>query len=165
MALNIVSLVISICAVSLTAYGLYATRRHNRLSVTPHIVGCSNIVYNPNDIIYSYDLSNNGIGPARIKKFILLKDDKEFPKGKGDYVESLIHEHLRNRINYQIKNTSNFGTKSSMRAGTTQRIAEIVFPGKIKSDLEKIASIVKGMDMRIEYESFYGVPDYFDTRE
>ena len=165
MALNIISLVISLCAVSLTAYGLYSTWRHNRLSVTPHITGCSNTNNAPEGVIFSYDVSNNGIGPARITKFMLFKDGEEFPKRNGDYVESLILEHLGKRIDYQIKFTFNFGTKASMKAGTTQRMAEILFPKTTKADHERIGNVVKGMDMRIEYESFYGVPDHFDTRE
>jgi hypothetical protein len=163
--LNIISLVISLCAISLTVYGLYATRRHNRLSVIPHITGCSNITNNPDGVIFSYDVSNNGIGPARITKFILFREGKEYPKGKGDYLESLILEHLGNRISYQINYTFNFGTKASLKAGITQQIATIFFPGMTKADYEKINGILNGMDMRIEYESFYGAPDHFDTRE
>ena len=81
--------IISACAICLTLYGLYATRRHYRLSMTPHITGCSNKNLTDQGFTLSYVVSNNGIGPARIKKFSLFHNGKIFPKGNGDYVESL----------------------------------------------------------------------------
>jgi hypothetical protein len=160
---NIISLLIALCAILLTAYGLHATRRHNRLSVTPHLNGCSNILTTDEGLTFSYEIGNNGIGPARIKKFLLFQDGKLFPKGNDDYVESLIREHLGDRLNYQIRHNFNFGKDASLKAGDTCRIVEIFFPGAKSQDKEKILKIFVGMDLRIEYESFYGQKFVFDT--
>lgn len=101
-ATNIVTVVISLCAIALTSYGLYATRRHNRLSVTPHLTDYTNRLITNEGLILSYDISNNGIGPAKIKSFVLFREGKPYPRGKGDYVESFVREHLGNRLKYDV---------------------------------------------------------------
>lgn len=163
-ASTLISLVISICALALTVYSLYATRRHNRLSVVPHLHGYENESTDDKGLTYSYDISNNGIGPARIKKFILLRHDKAFPKGEGNYVRSSISEHLGNQVNYEIKFSFNFGYDASLRAGETRRIVEMFFPGVKTGEEDKFWRLLKGMALRIEYESFYGQKFVFDTR-
>jgi hypothetical protein len=160
---TILSLLIALCAVLFTAYGLAATRRHNRLSVTPHLNGCSNSSTTNEGLVFSYDISNNGIGPARIKKFILFRDGKPFPKGNGDYVESLILEHLGEQLKYQITYSFNFGTDASLKSGDTCRIVEILFLEAKSQDKEKILKNLEGLDLCIEYESFYRQKFVFRT--
>jgi hypothetical protein len=161
---NIITLVISFCAILLTAYGLYATRRHNRLSVTPHLSGCTNKDFTDEGFLFSYGISNNGIGPAKIKKFILFRHGKVFPKGKDDHVGALIREHLGDQMNYQIVHQFNFGKDVSMKAGDTRCIVKIFFPGAKQNDQENILKNLEGLEARIEYESFYGKKDFLDTR-
>jgi hypothetical protein len=164
-AINIITWVISLCAISLTAYGLYATRRHNRLSVTPHLSGCRNKDMTSEGFWFSYDISNNGIGPAKIKKFILFRNGKISPKGKDDYVEALIHQHLGDQLNYQIVHQFNFGNDVSMKAGDTRCIVKIFFPGAKQADQENLLKRLEGLDAQIEYESFYGQKFIFDTKD
>lgn len=153
---NAISLSIALCALILTGYGLFATRRHNRLSVTPHLSGYSNTLTTNEGLVFSYDISNNGIGPARIKRFTLFKQGKPFPSGNGDYVESLIREHFGDQFKYQITYSFNFGTDASFKSGDTRRIIEILFPAVKSQDKEKVFKIFEGLDLCIEYESLYG---------
>jgi hypothetical protein len=162
---NTISLIVSASAILLTFYGLYATRRHNRLSVTPHLSGCRNNDITNEGFLFSYDISNNGIGPAKIKKFNLFRHGKIFPKGNVDYVEALICEHLGNRLNRQILHQFNFGNDVSMKAGETRCIVKILFPGAKRNDQENILKELDGLDALIEYESFYGQKFVFDTRD
>ena len=160
---NVISLSIALCAVLFTAYGLAATRRHNRLSVTPHLSGCTNSSTTNEGLIFAYDISNNGIGPAIIKKVILLRHGKLFPRGNGEYIETLIREHFGGQLNYQIIHSFNFGTDASFKSGDTRRIIEILFPGIKLQEKEKTFKILEGLDLRIEYESFYGQKFIFST--
>ena len=113
----------------------------------------------------SYDISNNGIGPAKIKNFVLFRDKKVFSRSKGDYVEAAIREHLGNRLNYQIVHQFNFGKDVSMKVGETRCMVKIFFPGAKQNDQESILKNFEGLDVRIEYESFYGQKFIFDTND
>ncbi len=139
--------------------------RHNKLSVTPHLSGCSNKETTNEGSVFSYEVSNNGIGPAKIKSFVLFRDGKPFPKGKGDYVEELIREHLGNQLNYQIIHNFNYGKDVSMKVGDTRCILKIFFPGAKQDDQEKILKNFEALRLRIEYESFYGEKFIFDSRD
>lgn len=161
------SIFIAICALFLTLYGLWATRRHNRLSVTPHLCSVTNKLMTDAGLVFSFDISNNGIGPARIKKFVLFRNGQEFPKPENDitdYVDSLIREHLANRIKFQIKFTFNFGNDVSLKVGDTKCLTEIFFPD-VKGEGQSAAlKTLEGLDVLIEYESYYGQKFIFDTR-
>jgi hypothetical protein len=103
-------------------------------------------------------------GQQKLKNFVLFRDGKVFPKGKGDYVEALIREHLGNRLNYQILHQFNFGNDVSMKVGDTRCIAKVFFPGAKQNDQENILKNIEGLGMRIEYESFYGQKFIFDSK-
>jgi len=155
-AINVITIVISLCAIALTAYGLYATRRHNRLSVTPHLADYNNKSITNEGLIISYDISNNGIGPAKIKSFVLFREEKPFPRGNDDYVDSFVRAHLGNRLKYEVRHSFNFGNYDSLKAGDTRNVLNIFFPGAKSEDRGKILEMFGGIGLRIEYESFYG---------
>lgn len=153
---NVITIGISLCAIALTIYGLYATRRHNRLWVTPHLADYTNNSTTNEGLIIFYDISNNGIGPAKIKSFVLFREGKPFPRGKDDYVDSFIRAHLGNRLKYDIRHSFNFGDDDSLKAGDTRHVLNIFFPGAKSEDRGKILEMFGGIGLRIEYESFYG---------
>lgn len=158
--------VTSVCAILLSLYALVSTRRHNRLSVTPHLADYTNKLTTNEGLTLTYDISNNGIGPARIKSFVLFRDGKAFPKkGEGDYVESFVREHLGKKLNYEIAHNFNFGEDDSLKAGDTRRMVQIFFPRAKPEDREKILALFDGIGIRIEYESFYGQKFVFDRRK
>lgn len=161
------STIIAICALILTLYGLWATRRHNRLSVTPHLCGFSHKQMTDKGLCCTYEISNNGIGPARITKFVLFSDGKEVPKIQDDlfeYVDSVIKAHLQSRVDFTINHSFDFGRDVSMKAGETRRIAEVFFPSVKLAQRESILKALQGLDARIEYQSFYGQKFVLDTR-
>lgn len=162
--INLIGIVISLCAIALTVYGLYATRRHNRLSVTPQLADYTNKLTTNEGLILSYDISNNGIGPARIRNFVLFREGKPFPRGKDDYVETFIRAHLGDRLKYNIRHSFNFGEDDSLKVGDTRRMLEIFFPGAKIEDREKILGMFEGISLRIEYESFYGKKFVLDRK-
>jgi hypothetical protein len=162
-----VSIIISTCALALTLYGLWATRWHNRLSVTPHLCSFSHKLMKDDGLYLIYELSNNGIGPARITKFILFREGREVPRLQDElfeYVDSVVKAHLQGRVNFQINHSFDFGYDVSMKAGETRRIVELFFPGVKQEQREAVLKTIKGLDARIEYQSFYGQKFAFDTR-
>lgn len=162
---NIVSIVLSLCAISLTAYGAYATRRHNRLSVTPHLSSCTGNDLTDNGLLFSFEISNNGIGSAKIKDLVLFQHGEIFPKGKTAYIEDLIKKHLGTSMEYQIVHQYNFGTSVSIRAGDTRCLVKVFFPGVNRDSQARVLNSLEGLDICIKYESFYGEKFTFDTRD
>ena len=159
--------VIASCALLLTFYSLWATRRHNRLSVTPHLNGHTNKLTTDGGLIYSYEVTNSGIGPAKIKKFVLLRHGKEFPKPTDkftEYTTALIRDHLGNQLPYKINHAFTFGNNTCLKQGDTKKIAEIFFPGVNQSNQNDVFAKIDGVELVIEYESFYGQKFIFDSR-
>jgi len=154
----------SVCAILLSLYALVSTRRHNRLSVNPHLADYTNKLTTNEGLTLTYEISNNGIGPARIKSFVLFREGKPFPKEKDDYVESFVREHLGNRLKYDIRHSFNFGKDDSLKAGDMRHILEIFFPGAKLENREQILGMFEGIGLRIEYESFYGQKFVLDRR-
>jgi hypothetical protein len=157
--------VTSVCALVVSVASLWATRRHQRLSVTPHLADYTNKLTANEGLTLTYEISNNGIGPARIRSFVLFRDGKAFPKKKeDDYVEKFVHEHLGKKLNYQITHNFNFGEDDSLKAGDTRRMVQIFFPGAKSEDRKMILELFNGIGIRIEYESFYGQKFVFDRK-
>jgi hypothetical protein len=119
-------------------------------------------------LLVTYELSNNGIGPARITNFVLLRNGKEIPKIEDElfeYVDSAIKSHLSGRIDFKINHSFDFGNNVSMRAGDTRKIVEIFFPGVKPEQREGALKTLQDLDARIEYQSFYGQKFVYDTRK
>lgn len=154
--MNIITIVAPICVVALTAYGLYAKRRQNRLSVTPHLADYTNTSTTNEGMFLSYDLSNNGVGLARIRSFVLSHHGKPFPKGKYDYVETFVRAHLGTEPKYDVRHTFNFGEDDSLKPGDTRNMLTMLFLGAKRQDRETILRMFEGIGIRIEYESLYG---------
>lgn len=70
-----VSVLISICALSLAIYTAYLERQHKRLSVQPHIY----MSFYFNDQGAGWMTGNSGLGPAVIKWFTVYVDGKQQP--------------------------------------------------------------------------------------
>src|SRR5690348_600598 len=126
-AMNCIAIVTPICIVALTAYGLYCKRRQNKLSVTPHLADYTNTLITNEGLVLSYNVSNNGIGPARIRSFVLFHDEQQFPKGKYDYVETFVRAHLGTEPKYDIRYTFNFGEDDSLKPGDTRNVLTMLF--------------------------------------
>jgi hypothetical protein len=69
---NWAGVVISFLALAVAVYSAYATRKHNRLSVRPHI----GISFVANDKGAGWVLSSNGAGPAIVNSFEVTVDGK-----------------------------------------------------------------------------------------
>ena len=150
------SVVIALCAFCLTVYQANATRRHNRLSVRPHLCEKAYTDEHPlKGMTYTYEVGNNGIGPARIKSFKIYWKGKLWPRPWGDDFTSLLNELLRNRLNYVFQSSFAFGDES-IRSGERQVLLRLFFPDLTRNDRDKILTIMSELKLRIAYESFYG---------
>jgi hypothetical protein len=74
----VASTLISLCALGLSAYLGYATRRHNRLSLTPSLTTYleREPISGADTAKFAWHLTNGGLGPAIISSYELLVDGK-----------------------------------------------------------------------------------------
>ena len=80
-------LYLSICALILTISQAKAIRRHNRLTVRPHLATYTETKADQDRkgvVVVMVKLSNNGLGPAFIKTFNPLLDEVYIPADEPD---------------------------------------------------------------------------------
>ena len=156
--------IIAVCALVVAVYSIYATIRHNKLSVTPKLVRKTHRNRQDKGIVVTFDLSNHGLGPARIVGCDFFLKGKPF-SARYDPVEALIKAGLEGKVSYQIVSQGFPGRDYCLLVGENFRVAEIFLPGAKQSDEERLNEIFGRMNFRVEYESLYGVRYFLDTRD
>ena len=81
--IGIASIVIASCAVIVSVWHGWVTRKHNKLSCKPHLTTWNYSA--EKEGCYAVELMNNGLGPALIKEF-LIKVDGKVIHGEGSKV-------------------------------------------------------------------------------
>src|SRR3989338_4510805 len=82
------SAVVAVCALGLTVWQAAITRRHNRLSVTPHLTTWTQFEQATGR--YSIEILNNGIGPALIKSFSVQVDGQPIVGEESEPIEKAL---------------------------------------------------------------------------
>lgn len=142
-----------------------STKRHNILSVTPYLMTNNHTDRSNDGLTITVDLCNHGIGPAKIKTVTLFLDGKVFSSPKGNPIEELVKARVAGKqIGYEVRKCACPKTGYCIIVGQVYRMLELFIPRGQKSDEAKLDEILNGTDLRIEYESFYGVSGAFDTR-
>jgi hypothetical protein len=155
------NIIIAVCALVISVWSIYFTIRHHKLSVTPHLVTHQHTEFRDDGIVLSFEVSNHGIGPAKIEKFEIFLEGKPFA-AKSEPVEAVLKSsfvNLPHRILFQahLKNYC-------LKAGQSYPLARVLLPGMKEFDKESITKKAKRIDFRIEYASFYKNRYVLDTR-
>ena len=74
------SLVVAMIAVGISSWQMWVQRKHNRVSVTPHLSEHTRTSVNNGVISLQFNIANNGIGPAFINSFTVLHNGKKVDK-------------------------------------------------------------------------------------
>lgn len=137
---SIAAVVVALAAVFLSIFEGMQNRKHQRLSVRPYL----EIGFHFTDEYAGWDLSNNGIGPARVSHFALFVDGKEYK----DW-HSLLKKH-----NLADKLTYTWPAKNDLiKAG--DRWPLFRFPRKSPSATKLKKELRRRMLLKISYCSFY----------
>ncbi len=145
------SAVIALCAVALTVWQACIARRHNKLSVRPHLTTWTHS--DKTNHVYAVDLLNNGIGPAFIKDFKLLVD--------GHAVVGEGYEPIEKALTilfpqYQYSSQQAFvGPGYSMAANETRQLVVVQFRGTNLPKPEEVDHAIKRVCLLINYSSIY----------
>jgi hypothetical protein len=139
---DVLSLLVAICALVLTLYQIHATRRHNRLSVRPHIrfgwtAGSSG------DGIW---IKNDGLGPALIEEFELrIKGNVVTLKSVQD---RLLEKGMSARINIPSKGSTILDKDTRWLIQSHELL-------QFKEEQDIFWGEVSAIEIKIKYKSFY----------
>ena len=154
--------IIALCALFFTAYQTHATRRHNILSVQPHLTTFVNRDRNQKTGTLSVALMNNGLGPARILSYRIYLDGKEINADVSKDAEAVIKQMLGER-QYTYRLTT-LGNDYAMSTNESKDILLVQFSLNKESDFEEVERQLNRFDLVVNYDSMYGKHFIYDSR-
>lgn len=155
--------IIAICAVFIAAYQAYATRKHNKLSVKPHLNDFRDKESNSKQLIYTFTLNNNGLGPAIIKEWKVYVDGKALDSNDHEYYEKKAREIIPEKINDVV--TTRLGANYALPSNDTIKLLYLMFYIHHGTNFDGIEKNLARLDIYVRYESIYGNTYYLDSRE
>ena len=157
----------ALSALVLSFYQWVAFRRHNRLSVKPHVDSHTDTGSNEKGEGWLiFKLSNNGLGPALIKQYKIIQKGRVLSAFEPSVVKPLLAE-LDALINIH---TGILKPDRALRAGEEFIVISIkLTAGKascIEDLVEKAEKIIsENFDLQIEGESIYGEKFALNTED
>lgn len=145
------SAVVAFCALGLTVWQAFITRRHNKLSVRPHLTTW--IRSDRTNHLYQIDLLNNGIGPAFILSFQICVDGHAIVGERSEPIEKALRVLFSQ---YQFTSDQSFvGPGYSMAAKESRTLVAVQFHGDSLPKSEEVDHCIKRARLRIVYSSIY----------
>jgi hypothetical protein len=142
--------IIALAALIVTVWQGVVSRKHNRLSVTPHFR--IDYLENPH-VSHKYVLRNCGIGPGIITSFEILVDGKVFPeKGWSLYkgvLKLLDLDYDSSTVWYPLEG-------DALSADEERTILEIHLDDNSRTNEESALKAVPRLSLLIKYKSIYG---------
>lgn len=153
------AVIVALCALWLTISEGRESRKHNKLSVKPHLTTWTSSAAASGR--YSVDVINNGIGPALIKNFQICVDGMAV-EGLGVGVIENALKKLFPGAAYEAKQ-GYLAPGYVMSAKERRPVVDIVFLGQPVPKYEEMAQAEKRIRLVIEYESMYGEEYRYDS--
>jgi hypothetical protein len=157
------AVIVSVCALVLTTTQIALTRRHNRLSVQPHLTThtTQRIDQETGLATLQSTLSNCGLGPAFVKKFEVLLDGEAFSVTEPHDLLELAVKIWPERI---VEEQCFFGILR--RDGVLAKdglleVAKVVLHNATGDQL----AAARRFHLRITYASAYGETFTYDSRK
>ena len=148
---GISSAVIALCALGLTIWQACITRRHNKLSVRPHLTTWTHS--DRANHLYAVDLLNNGIGPAFIQTFQICVDGHSIVGEGYEPIEKALKVLFPQ---YQFTSRQSFvGPGYSMAANETRPLVVVQFLGDSTPKPEEVDHAIKRVRLLINNSSIY----------
>ena len=148
---------IALCALGFTAWQAWVQRRHNVISVKPHITTFVNRNRNQSAGHLEVKVMNNGLGPAFIDKF------QVYLSGQPCEANAAVNSLLKGlRVNTSI---TTLGDDYAMPSGEARTLLAVTFPCTSQDDPEKMAERLDSLDLELHYSSAYGQKFKYDSRK
>lgn len=128
----------------------------------PHLQWSFDHTWSNSGLEYGLSIQNHGLGPARILQVELFKNNEPFDTKCSDPIKRILVATLGDTAPFHVRVSSFPKRNYSLKANAEYRLVKIEFPG-MTPELEEKINVPK-LDVRIEYESFYGDSRVLDTR-
>lgn len=151
--------VVTLLALAVAVGSFWVQRRHNRLSVRPHLTTFTEREHDKKRVVVW--LRNNGIGPALIKSYGFSLDGKTKDDGSLYKTDELMADLLKN-VRCKLKRTQ-LGPDYCMPANTSVVTVDIELDPAEPVSLAEVQNRLERCDLIVRYESFYGTPFVMDT--
>ena len=149
--------IIALCALFFTAWQISVTRRHNKLSVQPHIATFTLITDEGEGedtrAIVNIVLSNNGLGPAIIRNFEYSFDGEKIKFNDTSEANKYMSKFAQGTCS--IKQCSILKKMYVLPVGYEIVLVELAFP-MTKNVSNEINEFLDRVDISVEHESIYG---------
>lgn len=158
------ALIVSICAIALTLQQGWATIKHNKISVIPKLTTFSHKYFlqeSTSVVQLKVTLSNCGLGPAVIKNYEILVDNiPAIVKEPGEYFQ-VVQGAVSSTLDIQRCRFTLLRKETVIAHGEEMVIADIYAAFTNSQQLDEF----KKFHIKISYESLYGQPSTYDSRE
>lgn len=144
------SAIIATCALGVTIWQCHQNHRHNKMSVRPKLTASEDYEDDDKGRTVTFKLINAGFGPAIIKDFILVYENKEISKNNRKVYEDFLRRITKN---VDLQSIYSFIPDSSLLAG--ERYELFSFRHKHGQDV----SFIDKLNLRVSYQSMYGDED------
>ncbi len=165
--LEVIPLIVAICALHLTIQSNKATREHNKLSVKPRLTTATqaNKTFYVDGSIMSIEfrmlLTNVGLGPAVVKSAQVMLDGDEVPVELFEDVRPLLEKVLPG---IRLGPSGSFFKLNKEHAVEVGKEVELV-AFKVLNPSAEFDKEIKRISLRICMESLYGETLHYDTRD
>ena len=153
--------IIALCALLFTAWQFHISRKHNKISISPHISCFINRSEVHNKGLVLITLTNNGLGPAFITEFAMtidgIKEDISSVEQSGAIFNKLLGDERTFR-----HNLLKFDTEDSIQVNQSVNLIKLELELAPKDSIDKIVQALKRLDVILKYRSLYG--DKFELK-
>lgn len=149
-AISLASAIVALAALFVSVWSSWATRRHHRLSVRPHLTLSQKVSANAPQV--EIKLTNNGLGPAIITSIRAFVDDVEQPLTRPEYWEAII-----SKLRIVTERISGYTTQGdvALRPGGTISLANVDVPEN-QVDHAALQGELARVRIEVAYKSMYG---------
>ncbi|RSD30388.1 MULTISPECIES: hypothetical protein [Vibrio] len=138
--------IIASCALIFTAWQFSIQRKHNRVSVTPHLFSFRERERNDDSATITVSLINNGLGPAFIHKFEVYLDGK---LSDPDAAVKAVFGKPDGHLKYTV-----LGDDFALVPGQKVTLIKVPFP--TATDIKEMEQELERLEVVITYKSAYG---------
>jgi hypothetical protein len=150
--ISIAATVIALAALAVAVLEGLAARRHNRISVVPHLSVLQSVSGAPADLV-GLRLKNNGVGPAVLRSVTLAIDGQRI--GQGDALTWLKVMHQLGVAENWLEATA-LEPGEAIGAGDYQNLLFVQHQNRTEESIKRLTRALFRLSLEVSYESVYG---------
>jgi hypothetical protein len=156
------AIIVALCAFGVAVYQAYATRRHNRLSVRPHLVVFTERHNDNGKGKFAVTLRNSGLGPAIIRSYGALLHDEPLSTRDGMVIKNTVSKVIG-------RDAPHVGFHRLVKGDSVAKDQEmtllsIAFACPTPPEYQAVMKSLDRLSAAIEYQSIYGEKFKYDSR-